>query len=292
MRSSSEGAGPVVQSWRVRRRELALGARTLVMGIVNVTPDSFSDGGKFFRADAAVQHALRLVEDGADILDIGGESTRPGSDPVPEAEEQRRILPVIEALTRFTHVPLSVDTRRASVADAALKAGAHIINDVSSLSDPDMLHVVRDHQAGLVLMHMRGDPKTMQQAPQYENVVEEVAEFLQERSARAEAAGVPRDSIVLDPGLGFGKRTGQGVEDNAVLLKHLARLHSLGYPLLVGASRKSFIGNILKVPLAERLEGSLAAAAVAAWQGAQILRVHDVKSTRRVVDLVDAIRNA
>lgn len=290
MQSNSDPAPTLARSWRIRGRELPLGRRTLVMGIVNVTPDSFSDGGKFFRPDAAVRHALKLIEEGADVLDVGGESTRPGSDPVPEPEEQRRVLPVIEALARFSSVPLSIDTRRASVADAALKAGAHIVNDVSSLMDPDMLHVVRDHQAGLVLMHMQGEPKTMQAAPDYKDVAAEVAEFLQERARRAESAGVPREAIVLDPGLGFGKRTGHGVEDNATLLRQLPRLRVLGYPVLVGASRKSFIGNILKVPLAERLEGSLAAAAIASWQGAEVVRAHDVKATRRVVDLVDAVR--
>lgn len=292
MRSNSDPLAATERSWRIRGRSLPLGRRTLVMGIVNVTPDSFSDGGKFLRPDAAIQHGLRLVEEGADVLDIGGESTRPGSDAVPEAEEQRRVLPVIEGLARFAPVPLSVDTRRASVADAALKAGAHIINDVTSLADPDMLHVVRDHQAGLVLMHMLGEPKTMQEAPQYQDVVAEVSSFLAERAGRAEAGGVPHDSIMLDPGLGFGKRTGGGVEDNAALLRGLPRLRALGYPILVGASRKSFIGNILKVPLADRLEGSLAAAAIAAWQGADVVRVHDVRSTRRVVDLVDAVRGS
>ncbi|MBI2077817.1 MAG: dihydropteroate synthase [Euryarchaeota archaeon] len=292
MQSSSDAVIRPPTTWAVRGNQISLGRRTLVMGIVNVTPDSFSDGGRFLDPQAAVSHARALAADGADILDIGGESTRPGSEDVPAGEEARRVVPVVRALAKAVPLPLSVDTRKAAVATAAIEAGAHIVNDVSAFHDAGMARVVADTGAGLVLMHMLGEPKSMQVAPSYKDVVAEVASFLGERADRALAAGVARDAIVVDPGLGFGKRTGKGVEDNATLLKHVAALRRLGYPVLVGASRKSFIGNILGVPLAERLEGSLAAAAVAAWNGADIVRVHDVKATRRVVDLVDAVRNA
>lgn len=271
---------------------MGLGRRTLVMGIVNVTPDSFSDGGKFFEADRAVAHARELVAEGADLVDVGGESTRPGSEEVADEEETRRVVPVVRALAATSQVAISVDTRKASVARAALAAGAHIVNDVSALRDPQMPGVVAEARAGLVVMHMLGEPKSMQLGPAYTDVVREVTSYLEERAGVAVRAGIAQDAIVLDPGLGFGKRTGKGIEDNVTLLKHLGDLRRTGYPILVGASRKSFIGNILGVPLGERLEGSLAAAAVAAWNGADILRVHDVRATRRVVDLVDAVRNA
>ena len=292
MPSSSEAGHRSGTAWRIRGRHLELGRRTLVMGVVNVTPDSFSDGGKWFGEDEAIAHARQLAAEGADILDVGGESTRPGSDVVPEAEERRRVVPVVRALAAAVPLPVSVDTRKANVARAAIEAGAHIVNDVSALGDPAMAALVAATGSGLVLMHMLGEPKSMQKAPSYADVVGEVSAFLAQRARSAESAGVPRDAIVLDPGIGFGKRTGSGVEDNATLLKGLGTLKRLGYPILVGASRKSFIGNILRVPLAERLEGSLAAAAIAVWNGADIVRVHDVRATRRVVDLVQAVRDA
>lgn len=284
-------AKPTPRAWQVRGTALPLGRRTLVMGIVNVTPDSFSDGGKFLDAQAAIEHGRRLVEEGADILDVGGESTRPGSDMVPAAEELRRIIPVIEGLSTL-NVPISVDTRKAVVADEAVARGASIINDVSAMTDPGMAAVAAKTRAGLVLMHMLGEPKSMQQSPQYSDVVAEVGAYLRDRARQAERAGVAHDAIVIDPGIGFGKRTGKGIEDNASLLRHVDALRTFGYPVLIGASRKSFIGNIGKVAPGERFEGSLAVAAIAAWQGAEILRVHDVRSTRRVVDLVDGIRHA
>lgn len=280
------------RSWRLARRALPVGPRTLLMGVVNVTPDSFSDGGRFFEPHRAVAHGVALVAEGADLLDVGGESTRPGSRPVPPEEERRRVLPVIEALHARASVPLSVDTRKADVAGAALEAGAEVVNDVSALQDPAMGGVVAAARAGLVLMHMRGQPQTMQRAPTYVDVVHDVRDHLRERATAAQAAGVARGAIVVDPGLGFGKRTGRGIEDNATLLGRLPELAALGYPILVGASRKSFIGNILGLPLEERLEGSLAAAALAAWNGASIIRAHDVRATRRVLDLVDAVRVA
>lgn len=281
---------PRSTSWTIRGGALPLGHRTLLMGILNVTPDSFSDGGRFLELDQAVRHATAMEADGADLLDIGGESTRPGSQSVPEAEELRRILPVLDALKGRVTVPISVDTRHARVAHTAIEHGAKIINDVSALADPEMAATVKRSGAGMVLMHMRGEPKSMQASPHYDDVVREVSAELLERAQRAERAGIPRGRIVLDPGLGFGKRTGQGIEDNATLLKRLPEIRRLGYPILIGASRKTFIGNLTHAPIAERLEGSLAAAAVAAWNGADIIRAHDVRATRRVLDLIDAVR--
>ncbi len=269
---------------------LPVGQRPLVMGIVNVTPDSFSDGGRFAAPDDAVAHGLRLVEEGADLLDVGGESTRPGSDPVPADEEWQRIGRVIRRLSETTDVPISVDTRKADVARRALDAGARIVNDVTALDDPEMATVARDADAGLVLMHIHGDPKTMQDNPDYDDVVAQVTRWLGRRARHAEDAGIDPGAIVVDPGLGFGKRTGDGVEDNLTLLRNIRSLRKLGYPVLVGASRKRFIGNVLGVPVDQRLEGSLAAAAVAVYEGANIVRVHDVQATRRVVDLAAAVR--
>jgi dihydropteroate synthase len=260
------------------------------MGIVNVTPDSFSDGGRLMDPDAAVAYGLRLESEGADLLDVGGESTRPGSDPVPEAEERRRVVPVVRALAERCAVPISVDTRHAAVAEAALSAGAHVVNDVTAMADPLMAATVQDHAAGLVLMHMRGEPKTMQQGPAYDDVVAEVASFLGERAAFAETAGVGRDAIVVDPGLGFGKRTGHGVEDNLTLLNRIDRIRALGYPVVVGASRKRFIASVVGGAVDDRLEGSLAVAAAAAYAGVEAVRVHDVRATRRLVDMLAAIR--
>lgn len=292
MRASNETVPMAARRiWKIRGSTLPVGTRTLVMGIVNVTPDSFSDGGRFLASDAAIAHGRRLVSEGADLLDIGGESTRPGSDEVPDAEEIRRVVPVIRAL-RETGVPLSIDTRKPAVAKAAIEAGAVIVNDVAGFRDPGMAPLAAATGVGVVLMHMRGEPKTMQADISYDDVVREVRDYLLERAQAAERGGVPRESIVLDPGIGFGKRSGKGIEDNALLLKHLADLRALGYPVLIGASRKSFIGNILKLPMPERLEGSVAAAVIAAWEGAEIVRVHDVQATRRAVDLADAIRNA
>ncbi len=278
--------------WKIRGQTLPLGRRTLLMGILNVTPDSFSDAGRFFQSAAAVAHGRKLVSEGADILDVGGESTRPGSEAIAAEEEIRRVVPVIQELRRLVDVPISVDTRKAFVANAAIAAGADIINDVTALRDPDMASVAAQDRVGLVLMHMRGEPRTMQQDIHYGDVVQEVREHLRERALAAESSGVARDAIAVDPGLGFGKRTGKGVEDNATLLRGIPDLAELGYPVLVGASRKSFLGNVLRRPVAERLEGSLAAAAIAAWQGAAVIRAHDVEATRRVLDTVDAIRQS
>ncbi|MHB8585374.1 MAG: dihydropteroate synthase [Thermoplasmatota archaeon] len=263
-----------------------MGPRTLVMGIVNVTPDSFSDGGKFLEKDRAVRHAATLVSEGADILDIGGESTRPGAPDVGAEEELARVLPVIRALRTEISIPLSIDTRKSEVAAACLDAGAAIVNDVSGLRDPAMVDVVASRGAGLVIMHMRGDPQTMQQAPTYRDVVTEVGDFLAGQARAAMSGGVAREAIVLDPGIGFGKT----VEHNLELLRGIPRLRARGFPVLMGHSRKSFIGKLTgDRPAEDRLEGSLAAATLSAAWGADIVRVHDVRETVRVLKVADAL---
>jgi len=262
--------------------ELAFGERPLICGILNVTPDSFSDGGRWLDPEAAVEKGLSLAAEGADILDLGGESTRPGSAGVSADEETNRTIPVIRELARRTDLPLSIDTRKASVAAAALEAGAVIVNDVSALGDPGMARVVRESAAAVVLMHMRGEPSTMQDDPRYADCVDEVYRWLETRLAAAVEAGIETERVVLDPGIGFGKR----LEDNTRLIGRVGELHSLGRPIMLGASRKSFIGHLTgeKDP-SRRLEGSLAAAARGAEAGVQILRVHDVAATRRLLEV-------
>ena len=270
-----------------RWRELNPDGRVLIMGILNVTPDSFSDGGRFLSPDAAVKRALIMEKEGADIIDVGGESSRPGAEPVPVEEELRRVIPVLERLRGKLRIPISIDTTKAEVAEAALRAGASIVNDISALRfDPAMASVVAEFGAGLVLMHMLGTPKTMQQDPHYEDVVREVREFLAERALYAQSQGIPREAIAVDPGIGFGKT----VEHNLELLRRLPELVELGFPVLVGPSRKSFIGAILGLGVEERLEGTLVACAVAVVRGADILRVHDVREVRRAADLALHLR--
>jgi dihydropteroate synthase len=257
------------------------------MGVVNVTPDSFSDGGRYLAAGDAIRHALRLAEEGADILDVGGESTRPGSDPVSEQEELDRVAPVVEGIAAASAVRVSIDTYKPRVAEECLARGATLVNDVTGLSDVEMVRTAGRHRAGVVIMHMRGRPKTMQQDVSYDDVVAEVGAFLGERAARARAAAI--DEVFVDPGIGFGKTAAHNFE----LLRRLPELASLGYPVLVGPSRKSFLGSLgSNLPPAERLEGTLAAVALAAWNGASIVRVHDVLEARRVVEVVDAVRCA
>ena len=256
------------------------------MGIINVTPDSFSDGGRFVDAEVAVAAGIDMAADGADILDVGGESTRPGSDPVPVEHELDRVVPVIKRLAAELDVPISVDTRRADVAQAALEVGATIVNDVTAGSDPAMFEVVRKADAGMVLMHMRGEPKTMQQQTDYGDVVAEVKGYLAERAEAAVHAGIGRERLAVDPGLGFAKTEQQ----NYVLMRDIAAFLDLGPPVLVGPSRKSFIGKVLGTEVDQRLEGTAGAVAWMAGQGAHIVRVHDVKEMVRVVRVVDAIR--
>ncbi|MGH2528639.1 MAG: dihydropteroate synthase [Actinomycetota bacterium] len=274
--------------WRVGDRELDCSERTLVMGILNVTPDSFSDRGKFLDQRAAIEHGLRMVDDGADMIDVGGESTRPGSDPTSPEEERDRVLPVIETLASKMPVPISIDTRKPSVAKAALEVGATIVNDVSGGLDPEMFDVVREAGAGVVLMHMRGEPKTMQEAPHYDDVVGEVHEYLGERIEAAAFAGIEPERLCVDPGIGFGKE----LEHNLTLTRHLDALLDLGRPVLVGPSRKRFIGTLLDLPEDQRVEGTAGAVAWLVARGAHIVRVHDVKEMVRVVRVVDAIARA
>ena len=273
--------------WRCREHAFPLGERTMLMGIVNVTPDSFSDGGRFLGAADAVDHALRMAAEGADILDVGGESTRPGAGDVSVAEELGRVLPVIEGIrAELPNVPLSVDTRRAEVAREAIAAGAAIVNDVSAAADPEMLPLVREAGVGIVLMHMKGEPKTMQERPTYEDVVAEVRTFLAARLGAAVAAGVPRDRLCVDPGIGFGKN----LHHNLELLRHIGSFRDLRVPVLVGASRKRFIGELTGVDdPAQRVEGTAGAVAWCAGQGVDVVRVHDVREMARVVRVVDAI---
>ena len=261
--------------------------RTLIMGIVNVTPDSFFDGGRRLDPDKAIADAMAMVASGADIIDIGGESTRPGARPVSEEEELARVLPVVRGLRRESHVPVSIDTYKSKVARAALDAGADIVNDISALRfDPAMMALVAAEKIPVVLMHMQGTPRTMQQEPHYGDVVREVRDFLAAQLYEAMDAGIAPDTIILDPGIGFGKTIAHNLE----LLRGLPVLAALGQPLLVGASRKAFIGKILNLAPDERLEGSLAAAVAAALAGANILRVHDVAETCHATRIADAIR--
>jgi dihydropteroate synthase len=259
--------------------------RPLVMGVVNVTPDSFSDGGRFFDRDAAVAHARRLIEEGADILDIGGESTRPGAAPVSEADEIKRILPVMEALSDV-EIPVSVDTRRPAVMKAALAAGASMINDVRALAEPYAHEAVAATGCAVCLMHMKGEPATMQREPRYDDVVAEVKRFLAEAARKARFAGIGSDRIVIDPGFGFGKT----VEHNLTLLRELRQIADLGFPVLAGLSRKSTIGRITGRPMEERLAGSLAMALLAVERGAKIVRVHEVRETRDVIAVWQAVQ--
>lgn len=257
-----------------------------VMGIVNVTPDSFSDGGKFNTTEKAIEHALQLVEEGAEILDIGGESTRPGATPVPLDEELKRVIPVIEGL-RDVGVPLSIDTYKPQVMQAAITAGADIVNDVCALREPQALEIVATSQAGVCLMHMQGRPQTMQVDPQYDDVVSEVRDFLKDRLDAAVQAGIDRSRIVLDPGFGFGKRTAH----NLTLLDHLNDIQALGLPLLIGLSRKSVLGQVVGSSVDERIHASIAASVVSVMKGANIVRVHDVKPTIDALKIVQAVMN-
>ena len=262
-------------------------SRPLIMGVVNVTPDSFSDGGLFYEAARAIEHARRLAAEGADILDIGGESSRPGAQAVPLEEERRRVLPVLEAIVPLG-VPVSVDTYKPELMREAVAAGAAMINDIFGLRRPGALEAVAAGEAAVCIMHMQGEPRSMQQAPRYDDVVAEVREFLLARAAVAVAAGIARERIVLDPGFGFGKTP----EHNLELIRALPRLAGAGYPLLAGLSRKSLFGTIVGRPAAERVHASVAGALLAAQRGASILRVHDVAATRDALLVLRAIEDS
>jgi dihydropteroate synthase len=272
--------------WHCGPHVIPLRRRTMVMGVVNVTPDSFSDGGSYGGADDATKHALQMVGDGADLLDVGGESTRPGSDPIPADEERHRVLPVIEAIVKERpDLPVSVDTRKSKVATAALEAGATIVNDISAGADPAMFHVVRNAGAGMVLMHMLGEPKTMQENPTYHDVVADVRGFLGARIEAAVAAGIDHDQLCVDPGIGFGKT----LEHNLSILREIGAFQHLGVPTLVGPSRKGFIGSLTGTEVDERVEGTAGVVAWCAAHSVDVVRVHDVKQMVRVVRVVDAI---
>ena len=264
--------------------EYDLTARTHLMGILNVTPDSFSDGGDFYDPDDALRHAMAMIEEGADFIDIGGESTRPGSETVTVDDELRRVMPVIERLIQLSPVPVSIDTYKSGVAARALDAGAVMVNDISGLHfDADMAGVIARHEASVVLMHIRGTPRTMQADPRYDDVVGEICEYLQEGIRAAERSGI--EQMIIDPGIGFGKTPAHNLE----IIRRLREFHRLGYPVLVGPSRKSFIGKVLDLPVEERLEGTAAAVAASILNGANVVRVHDVKAMKRVAQVADAI---
>jgi dihydropteroate synthase len=273
-------------TFRTARGELKLGARTALMGVLNVTPDSFYAGSRRSDPEAALDRALELAKGGADIIDIGGESTRPGASPVDVEEEIRRVVPLVERLRPLSPVLISVDTRRAAVAERALGAGADIVNDVSALGDARMAEAISRSKAGVVLMHMKGAPATMQAAPSYTNVVAEVRDFLGDAIERAESSGILPESILIDPGIGFGKT----LEHNLELLRGLPALGELSKPILVGTSRKSFLGRIVEAPEEARLLATASSVACAVLLGASVVRVHDVREMRDVVLVADAIR--
>lgn len=279
------------------KHRLDFGKRTFIMGVLNVTPDSFSDGGRFFKLDDAIAQGYKLFEDGADILDIGGESTRPFSNPVSEEEEILRVVPVIETLSKRIPIPISIDTTKAGVAEQAIKAGASMINDVSSLSfDPKMANVAVDYGVPVILMHMLGNPKTMQIEPFYDDIIGEIKTFLENAIDQAENKGISRLKIIIDPGIGFGKTVGH----NLLLIQRLHEFETLKVPIMIGTSRKAFIRNILKDNAAQEINadsvmvegGTQASVAAAILNGANIIRVHDVANTRVTVKIIDAIKNA
>ena len=269
-----------------RGKSLTFGKRTQIMGILNVTPDSFSDGGRYLDVNRAIDYAHQMIEDGADIIDIGGESSRPGALPVPTDEELARVLPVIEALTNEATALISIDTYKPVVVRSALQAGAHIVNDITALGDAEMVGGVAEMDAGLILMHMKGVPRTMQRSPVYQDLIPEVLTFLRQRVDRALAGGIDPDRIIIDPGIGFGKTAKHNLE----ILRCLDQFRCLDKPILIGTSRKAFIGKILNLPNPDdRLEGTAATVAWAIAHGADVVRVHDVKAMCQVAQMTDAI---
>ncbi|MCR4319809.1 MAG: dihydropteroate synthase [Candidatus Brocadiaceae bacterium] len=269
--------------------KLHLGRRTHVMGILNVTPDSFYDGKRYDTAENAVNHALKMIEEGADIIDVGGESTRPGAYPISEAEELKRVIPLIKILSKQTRKPISIDTYKAKVAEKAIDAGASIINDIGGLlTDKYMAKVAAEAKAPVIIMHKKGNPRTMQKYPIRKNVMSEIMSYLRKSVSRAINAGIDEDKIILDPGIGFGKTLHQNLE----ILKRLKEFKTMGFPILIGTSRKKFIGTILKLSTRERLYGTLATLAIAVMNGAHIVRVHDVREAVQVVKICDAIGNS
>lgn len=272
---------------RCRKKTFHLGKRTLLMGVLNVTPDSFSDGGLFLDPSRAIEHGLKMAEEGADLIDVGGESTRPGSKPLDADEELRRVIPVIESLSKRLEIPISIDTYKSKVAQAAIDAGAEMINDISGLHfDPDLAKVASKEDVPLILMHIRGTPETMQRDVHYESLFSEILRYLREGIERAESSGVDPEKIIIDPGIGFGKT----LEHNLLLIKNLSEFRILGKPILLGTSRKSFIGKILNAEPQDRLEGTLASTVVGILHGAHIVRCHDVAQAKKAIAVADAIR--
>jgi dihydropteroate synthase len=277
------------QSFSLEWSEFSLdfGSRTHVMGILNVTPDSFSDGGQFFRRERAIEQGLAMAQDGADVIDVGGESTRPYSERITKEEELDRVIPVIEGLKRELRIPISVDTLKADVAKEALRAGASMVNDISALRfDPGMTAVVAEANIPVILMHMRGTPDTMQDKPVYTNLIEEIIDFLEAAVDRAVQGGIRREMVIVDPGIGFGKT----FDHNLEIIRELSRFRCLGRPVLVGSSRKAFIGYILNRPAGERDTGTMATVAAAVMNGAHMVRVHDVKRAVETVRVIDAVK--
>ena len=276
-------------SIRCRKRTLILGKRTLLMGVLNVTPDSFSDGGLFSDTEKAISHGLRMVEEGADIIDIGGESTRPGSKPLELEEELCRVIPVIEFIAKEVNVPISIDTYKSTVAQRAIEAGAQMIHDISGLHfDPSLAQVAVKEDVPLVLMHIRGTPETMQKDVHYDSLFSEILQYLKDSIQRAESTGLDPRQIIIDPGIGFGKT----VEDNLLIIKNLYEFRILGKPILLGTSRKTFIGKILNTEVGDRLEGTLSSIAIGVLNGAHIIRSHDVLQAKKAIAVADAIRLA
>ncbi len=276
-------------SIRCRKQTFTLGKKTILMGVLNVTPDSFSDGGLFFDKEKAISHGLRMAEEGADIIDIGGESTRPGSKPLELEEELRRVIPVIESIAKEVDVPISIDTYKSAVAQRAIGAGAEIINDISGLHfDPGLAQVAAKEDLPLVLMHIRGIPETMQKNVHYDSLLSEILQSLKDSIQRAESAGLDPGQIIVDPGIGFGKT----LEDNLLIIKNLFEFRILGKPILLGTSRKTFIGKILNAQVTDRLEGTLSSIAIGVLNGAHIIRSHDVLQAKKVIAVADAIKMA
>ena len=270
-----------------------LSKKTLIMGILNVTPDSFSDGGQFNTYNKAIKYAKKMAKEGADIIDIGGESTRPGAEKISSEVELKRILPVVKKLANEIDIPISVDTYKSDVARKCLSAGASMINDITAFrGDNKLAGVIKEYKVPMCLMHMKGTPENMQKNPTYKDVIKEIKEFLEKRCKFAIKKGISKNKIIIDPGIGFGKRTGKDIEDNCTIIANIDEFKKLGFPVLIGASRKTFIGNISgkkKLKPNDRLEGSISAAIISAVNGANILRVHDVKETRRALDVLKCV---
>ncbi|HEC82731.1 MAG TPA: dihydropteroate synthase [Thermoplasmatales archaeon] len=273
----------------IGKRRFEFGKKTYVMGILNVTPDSFYNGGKYFSIEEAIKRAKQIEKEGADIIDVGGESTRPFSKRIDEKEEMERVLPIIEEIKKEIKIPVSIDTYKPKVAEKAIEKGADMVNDIMALLKENMADVVKEYNVPVCIMHMKGTPENMQKIASYEDVVEEIYSFLKNRIEFAISSGIDENKIIIDPGIGFGKRTGSGIEDNCEIISRLMEIKSIGKPVLIGISRKTFIGNITSSPVNERLEGSLGAEAVAIANGADIIRCHDVYATKKMAKIVDAI---